>query len=58
MMTFTYSNTDLQGNTRSAITYTVYDEDAGIHTVMQEFRRFLLAASFHPETIDEYIEAE
>lgn len=58
MMTFTHSNTDLQGNLVSSVVYTVYDVDAGIHDVMQEFRRFLLAASFHPDTVDEYIEAE
>ncbi len=57
MMTFTHSHTDLQGNIVSSITYTVYD-DGGIHDVMQEFRRFLLAVSFQPETVDKYIEAE
>jgi hypothetical protein len=56
-MTFTHSHQDLQGNTVSSITYTVYD-DGGIHDVMQEFRRFLLAVSFQPETVDKYIEAE
>lgn len=57
MMTFTHSQTDLQGNIVSSITYTVYD-DGGIDEVMQEFRRFLLAVSFHPNTVDKYIEAE
>ncbi len=57
MMTFTHSHQDMQGNTVSSITYTVYD-DGGIDEVMQEFRRFLLAVSFHPNTVDKYIEAE
>ena len=39
------------------IEYTV--EDGGdIHDLMQAFRRFLLAVSYHPETIDLYIKAE
>lgn len=57
MMTFTHSDTDLQGNITSSVTYTVHN-DGGIHDVMQELRRFLLAVGYHPETIDQYIEAE
>lgn len=57
MMTFSHSDIDLQGNIVSSITYTVH-QDSGIHDVMQEFRRFLLAVSFHPDTVTQYIEAE
>jgi len=57
MMTFSHSRKDLHGNIISHLTYTVY-EDSGIHDVMQEFRRFLLAVSFHPKTVDKYIETE
>jgi len=56
-MTFSHSRKDLHGNIISHLTYTVY-EDSGIHDVMQEFRRFLLAVSFHPKTVDKYIETE
>lgn len=57
MMTFTHIHQDLRGITEASVTVTLYN-DIGIHEVMQEFRRFLLAVSFHPETIDNYIEAE
>lgn len=57
MMTFSHSHKDLHGNIISQLTYTLY-EDSGIHDVMQEFRRFLLAVSFQPETVNKYIEAE
>lgn len=55
MMTFTHSHTDLNGNVTTEIKYTVH-EDGGIDEVMQEFRLFLLAVSFCPETVDKYIE--
>lgn len=29
-----------------------------IHEMMQEFRYFLLALGYHPESIDNYVEAE
>ena len=57
MMTFKHSHTDPAGNIVSELEYTVH-EDGSITDVMQEFRRFLLAVSFHPETVDKYIEAE
>lgn len=57
MMTFTHTHKDLHGNVVSEIEYKVHD-DGGIHDVMQEFRRFLLAVSYQPETVDKYIEAE
>lgn len=57
MMTFTHTHTDLQGNAVSSITYTAHNDES-IHEVMQKFRRFLLAVSFQPETVDQYIEAE
>jgi len=57
VMEFKYTSRDLQGNELAEISYKVY-EGSGIDEVMQEFRRFLLAVSFAPETVDKYIEAE
>jgi hypothetical protein len=57
MMTFTNTHEDLKGKQLTTVQYTLY-EDADLHTVMQEFRRFLLAVSFHPNSVDKYIEAE
>lgn len=56
-MTFTHTHQDLKGLTEASVTVTLYN-DGSIHDVMQEFRRFLLAVSFQPETVDKYIEAE
>jgi len=57
MMTFSHTSRNLKGDIDASITYTVYN-DASIHEVMQDVRRFLLAVSFHPDVIEEYIEAE
>ena len=57
MMTFTHTHQDLKGMTEASVIVTLYNDDS-IHDVMQEFRRFLLAVSFQPETVDKYIEAE
>lgn len=56
-MTFKHKHIDYLGNVVSEIEYKVYG-DEGIDSVMQEFRRFLLAVSFQPGTVDKYIEAE
>ena len=57
MMTFTHTHEDLRGNTVSTVQMVVY-EDSTISDVLQEFRRFLLAVSFSPETVDRHIEPE
>ncbi len=57
MMTFKYEYEDLRDKLACEIEYTLHD-DSSIHEVMQNFRRFLLAVSFHPESVDEYIEAD
>lgn len=56
MITFNHVHKDLQGNVAVEIEYRVHEE-CGIHDIMQEFRRFLLAVSFNSASIDEYIEA-
>ena len=56
MMIFLHLNNDIKGKPISEIEYMVH-EDSDIHEVMQEFRRFLLAVSFQPATVDKYIEA-
>lgn len=56
-MTFTHAFKGLNGEETANIVYTVHEEGT-IHDVMQEFRNFLLAIGFHPETVKEYIEAD
>lgn len=58
MMEFKYKHMSLHGKLESEITYTIYNKDGGLNTIMQEFRRFLLAVSFHSDAISEYIEEE
>lgn len=57
MMTFKYTHTNLSGRLVSQVEHIIYDS-GDIHEVMQEFRRFLLAVSYHPDSISEYVEAE
>lgn len=57
MITFTQSHVDLNGHLVNEIVYTVHNE-GNIHDLMQDFRRFLLAVSYQPGSIDQYIEAE
>lgn len=57
MITFSHYSKDVKENTISSVSYTVY-EDANLSDLMQEFRRFLLACSYTPESVDKYIEAE
>ena len=57
MMTFTNYNKDHKGDTTSSVSLTVHN-DASIHDVMLEFRRFLLACSYAPSSVDLYIEEE
>ncbi len=56
MMIFKHIHKDLQGQIISEITYEVHQE-SGLDEVMQEFRQFLLAVSYHPDTVSKYIEA-
>lgn len=57
MMEFNWVHTDYQGNITSEIIYKVL-EDGDLSNTMQEFRRFLLAVGFHPESVNNYIEEE
>ncbi len=57
MLIFKHIHKNFEDDIESDVEYTVYG-DPDIHRVMQEFRRFLLAVSFQPATIDKYIEAE
>ncbi len=56
-MEFKHTHTDIQGNITSNISY-VLEDDSGISEVIEAFRYFLLAVSFQPATIDEYIGGE
>jgi hypothetical protein len=56
-MEFLHTRRSLEGNILSEISYCMYTE-GNLYDVMQEFRRFLLAVSFQPGSIDEYIKAE
>ena len=57
MMTWTCEHKDHNGKVTTEITYKVHN-DSHIHDVMQQFRNFLLAVSFTPGTVDQYIESE
>lgn len=57
MMIWTCEHRDVHDEISTEITFKL-NNDSGIHEVMQEFRRFLLAVSFTPGTVDQYIEAD
>lgn len=57
MIVFIHKHKNYRGEIVSDVTYTVH-QDASLQEVMQEFRNFLLAMSFHPDTVDTYIEAD
>lgn len=57
MMIFKHAHCDLGNRLTSEIEYTVHNE-GDIHEVMNEFRQFLLAVGYHPETVERYIKAE
>ena len=57
MIEFKYIHTDLNGQLSTEISHKVHS-DEGLQDVIQEFRRFLLAVSYHPDSVDQYIEAE
>ena len=56
-MTFTYSYKDYTGKLISDVKHRMHT-DENIETVLQEFRKFLLAAGFTSYSVDKYIEAE
>lgn len=56
MMEFKYTHKDIRGEISTEISYVTHDAD-DLHSVMQEFRHFLLAVSFHPDSVEKYIEA-
>ncbi len=58
MMEFRHYHEDLLGNITTSISYKIHQDGGTLDDVMQEFRRFLLAVSYHPDSIDKYIEAE
>lgn len=57
MMEFRHVHTNLQGKPTVEIVYTIKDV-GDLKEVMQEFRNFLLAVSYQPGSVDQYIEAE
>lgn len=57
MMEFRSVHKNVRNEVTEEITLTI-DEDGDLHDVMQAFRRFLLAVSFQPGSIANYIEAE
>lgn len=56
MITFKHEHKDLMGRISSEISLTTHEE--GLSELITEFRHFLLAIGFHPESVDNYIEAE
>lgn len=57
MITFTHTHENMHGEVVNEIVYKVHEE-GNLHDLMQDFRRFLLAVSYQPGSIDQYIEAE
>lgn len=56
-MEFKCTHRDLQGRDTTVVTYTVL-ETGDIYDVMQEFKYFLLATGFQPETVNKVIPEE
>lgn len=57
MIVFKHERTSFTNDPDVSIEFTLH-QDEDIHKIMQEFRRFLLAVSFQPGSIDEYIIGE
>lgn len=45
-------------NWEELISYKVRDEHPSLQEIMQEFRLFLLAVGYHPDGVEEHIQAE
>jgi hypothetical protein len=54
---FKHEFKNIRGELVSEVSMKIY-ADEGLDDIVQEFRRFLLAVSFQPGSIDKYIEAE
>lgn len=57
MITFKQERQIWPGEADSTISYVV-DGEENLNDIMQHFRRFLMAAGYHPDSISDYIEAE
>jgi len=57
-MSITFKYEYLDSRTNEMITETtITSYEDGLTEIMQEFRHFLLAVGYHPESVDSYIEA-
>jgi hypothetical protein len=56
MIEFKHEHIDLYGKSQSEITYVSHSE--GLDEVVQDFRNFLLAIGYQPESVDRYIEVD
>ena len=54
---FTYENRSFTNDVKSVVEYTIH-EDQSLDELMEDFKRFLLAAGFQPCSIKEYIPEE
>ena len=52
---FKYVYTDTQGNILTEISHKT--QEPCLNEVLQEFRQFLLGIGYHPDSVNEYIEA-
>ena len=56
MIEFKHEHIDLYGHKQTEVTYVSHAD--GLDEVIQDFRNFLLAIGYHPESVEKYIEAE
>lgn len=56
MIEFKYKHEDLRGEILTEISHLTREE--GLNEVVQEFRHFLLAVGFHPDSVKKYIEED
>lgn len=56
MIQFKYIHKALNGKPLSRITYEVLEEGGDIYDMMQEYKHFLLAIGFTPDTVKEVID--
>lgn len=57
MIEFKHEFKNIRGELVSEVSMKIH-EDESLEDIMQEFRRFLLAVSFQPVSVDKYIDAE
>jgi hypothetical protein len=58
MLEFKNTHTDWKDDRVCETVQLIVYDDETLSEVMQSFRKFLLAVGYHPESINEYIEAE